>query len=236
MRKLIVFAFVVIVVVGVGYGQTREEIKAFAENYAKDSTASFGKVHLKKKAVSVQPKDLSVRVIELYRFKHIFLDAYPDTIPFNELIEPSGFWRVLVMSHNKPLYELFLDNSKGQPEIMGSSSISSDNHYIWGPLLKDYPESTDITPILFSPLGVPFVPEDCVFYFKQKGPRKIRYLRIRSSIPSDIPSSISYLDSLKDSKELIKHWKKQGLNKVGISAEERERRRATLEAENGGLR
>ncbi|MDR0306069.1 MAG: hypothetical protein LBI42_04435, partial [Chitinispirillales bacterium] len=173
MRRLIVFAFCVI---GISYGQTREEIKAFAENYAKDSTvpASF-QYHAKREGISVKPEDLSIKVIEMYRFKYVSLNANPDTIPFSEIIEPSGFWRILVMAHNKPFYEIFLDISEGLPGTIGGSSISSDN-YIWGPLLKDYPERANLNPVLFTPLGVPFIPEHAVLYFKQKGPRQIHYL------------------------------------------------------------
>ena len=41
---------------------------------------------------------------------------------------------------------------------------------------KDYPESAGINPVFFSRSGIPFIPEESFFYFKQKGPRKIRYL------------------------------------------------------------
>ncbi|MDR0305347.1 MAG: hypothetical protein LBI42_00765, partial [Chitinispirillales bacterium] len=55
--------------------------------------------------------------------------------------------------------------------------------------------------------------------FKQKGPRQIHYLGLgRFKEPS--------LKGINDSKELMKHWKKQGVNKVGVSDEERKHRRA----------
>jgi len=218
MRKFIVFVLFVVAIVSTGYGQgIPKEIKMFVENHIKDSTTRYGVSRARRMIPSIHAEDLSVRILEMYKFKHVFLDVYPDTVDLSEIIKPSGYWRILVMAHNKPLYELYLDNSKGIPEFVGMASLPSNGSPIWDPLLKDYPESAGINPVLFSRSGIPFIPEESFFYFKQKGPRKIRYLgRGRFVEP--------LLKNIDDSRQLMGHWKKQGLNEVGISGYEYRRR------------
>jgi hypothetical protein len=219
--------FVIGVAVG-GYTQKVPiEVKSVLENYVKDSTTSFGLLYAKKRgriSDSVRIKDLRLKAIEIYKIKHIFLSAYPDTVPFNEIIEPSGHWLILVMAHNKPLYELYLDNAKGKPIFVGVGSLPSDGGFVWHPILETHPESTEISSVLFSQSGwFPIGPREFFIYFKQKGPRKIYYL---SPNPLNDPLKKLFTGSIKtldDSKMLIEYWKKQGLNEVGQRGDELER-------------
>ena len=233
MRKFIVFVFCVVGMVGLGYAQLfnpETEVKRFLDNYTKDSTADRGPLYAKRAGWfndSVKIRDLKIRTIEIYKFKHIFLDAYPDTVPLSELIQPSGHWFVLVMAHNKPLYQLLLRNLTGEPEFVGMSYLESGSRIrkMWELLLDTYPESSGINPVFFSRYGWIVGFKECFLYFEQKGPRKIYYLRTgrsSDSLSELFPSSITTLD---DSKKLVDYWKKQGINEVGLSREERERRR-----------
>ncbi|MDR0306070.1 MAG: hypothetical protein LBI42_04440 [Chitinispirillales bacterium] len=217
MRKLIVFAFFAVGMVGGGYPQEiPKELMRLVENNVKDTdpNARYGFLRAKRAGFikgsidSIHIQDLRVRVLQMYRFKHVFLEAYPDSVDFGKIIEPSGYWRVLVMAQRKPLYEVYLRDSLKVPVFAGMASLPSNGSHIWDPLLKDYPESTRVNPVLFSKSGVPFFNRDDFFlYFKHKNSRKIRYLKDRFGDQS--------LETLDDSKELIRYWKKQGLNEVG---------------------
>ena len=243
MQKFIVFVFCVVVgmvVLGYARDDVPKEIMDFLENQIDQynirgllSAKESGQVH-----DSVQIKDLKIeRIIQIYKLKHIFLDSYIDTVSFSEIIEPSGKWFVLITANNKPIYDLYLDNSKGEPKYVGMGHLNPNSTYrnMWNLLLKTYPESTGINPVLFSQYGsFPFEKEDRFLYFKQKGPRKIFSLRFgrRSGNPLDTLFTGS-IETLDDSKKLMEHWKRKGLNEVGITPDELERRRAQ-EAKDGG--
>jgi len=227
--------------VGLGYAQNDvpKEITRFLEtqievdNARGLSTAKrMGYIH-----DSVKVENLRVgRILQGYKLKHVFLDAYPDTIPFSEIIEPSGYWFILIIAHDKPVYELYLDNSNGEPKYTGRSSLQPDGKCpMWSPLLEAYPEETGINPVIFSQFGsLPIDREDRFLYFKQKGPRKIHHFGggyNRTQLNAIFSNSIETLD---DSKKLIEFWKKQGLNEVGITYDERERRRNRENKSGGG--
>jgi hypothetical protein len=213
---------------GMGYTQEiPQEVKTFLENYLKNATersnAEKGLDFARRSDPSnewiktLQVKDLSVgKVLEAYKFKRIDFTAYPDTVPFSEIIEPSGHWHVLIMGQNKPLYELTLHNSNGILKYVGRGSIGSTKEKIWDPLLKTYPESTGINPVLVSTRGGGFLlyHGDCFLYFKQKGPRKVYYIRTSGpetgSLSKLFSSSMGTLD---DSRKYVEFRKKQELNK-----------------------
>jgi len=203
-----------------GYAQEMpKEVTRFLDNYFKDSTVQWGPLYAKKKDRfndSVKIKDLRMRVLEVYVHKHIFLNDYPDTVSFSEFIEPSGSWLVLIMAHNKPLYQLELINTTGGPEFVGMAYLESGTKFreMWELLLKYYPASTGINPVLFAPYGG-MSSSRSFLYFKQLGSRKIYYRRSHyenDPLEELFPASIETLD---DSKKLIEYWKKQGLNEIG---------------------
>jgi hypothetical protein len=217
MSKMTVVAmFVVCVLAGWGHAQEMPpEVKAFLDNYTKDSTSRRGPLDLKKDGIIpdwVQNKDLRLRVIQEYLFNSdINLHALPDTVAFSEVIMPSNRWYVAVMAHDMTFCELILGLYKnGKPRfthlIPAPKGLSK--HHVWGPLLKAYPESTGINPVLvkWPPYGHFFL------YFKQFGPRKIYRCdrRFPSDLDSLLPSSIETLD---DSKHLIKYNKEYDIKK-----------------------
>ncbi|MDR3011988.1 MAG: hypothetical protein LBU70_02110 [Chitinispirillales bacterium] len=218
MRKLMVLAaFVAGMAAGGGYAQEMPvEIRRFLENYPRDTT-NWGPLTFKERGSipdSVQMGDLRFRVLQVHRFKrNISLGDYPDTVALSEVIEPSGFWRILITAHNKPFYELRLDNRTGEPRITeGSFSAGSDPRCnLWRPLLEIYPESAGINPVLvtvaceISPRG-----SHRFLYFKQLGPRKIYYSSMRgvsNTLDSLFSASIETLD---DSRILMEYLKKRG--------------------------
>jgi hypothetical protein len=212
-KMMVVAMFVVCVLAGWGHAQEMPpEVKAFLDNYTKDSTAHFGPLDLKRDGTIpdwVQNKDLRIRVIQEYVFKNdINWDAYPNTVALSEVIRPSNRWFVAVMAHDKAFCELTLGlYRKGKPsfgEATGPTPNGLSKHSVWGPLLKAYPESTGINPVLVS-----LVPQEdrSFLYFKQFSPRKIYYCDkgfYRPDLDSLFPSSIETLD---DSKHLIKYKK-----------------------------
>ena len=229
-RRLVIWACLVVGMAGAGDAREMpEEVRRFLENYLKDPNASWGFSRVKQRIglcdSSVQLKDLSVRALEIYRLKHGFLNTYPDTIPFSEIIEPTSRWLVVVMAHNKPLYKLNLDNIGEKPGITRASIPPRGSNFgcrIWDPLLKAYPESTGINPILFEEPGHR---GESVLYFQQNGPRKIHNVSVqfeRSDNPIHTmnPSLMLFtgsIETLDDSKKLIRHWKSRGINEVGIN-------------------
>jgi hypothetical protein len=225
MQKLTVVVFLVIGMAGGGYAQQMPvEVKNFMEGYFKSSRAKNSLLRIKSKNPSsdwvqtVQVEDLRVgRVLEVYRTKDITLEAYPDTVPLSEIIESYGQWRILIMAHNKPLYQIVVVNwDDGEIKfLMGGSTYDKD---LWGPLLETYPESTGINPILVTtntdktPLG--FGDDgDWFLYFKQKGPRKVHYIRRKggarrnAELEAHFSSSIRTLD---DSREFVRYKKRGG--------------------------
>jgi hypothetical protein len=210
-----------------GYAQVMpknmpENVKRFLENYVNDSTARWGPKEALRSGdfakESIQIEDLKVgRVLEIYQLKHIFLNDIPDTIPFSEIIEPTGYWFVLITAHDKPLYQLLLKNTEGELKFIGMNFLTPGFPvvYMWNQLLKTYPESTGINPVFFSRYGFAGGSRERILYFEQKGPRKIYYATLKlKNDPLDIllPNSI---ETLNDSRKLIEYWKKQGLNEVG---------------------
>jgi hypothetical protein len=234
MLKRYVFVFLSLGMTGLCHAQSDmpKEVSRIVDNYLKDSTAHFGPLSAQKSGYfsrdSVQIKDLRVeRVLRHYKIKHIFLDAYPDTVPLSEIIEPSGIWTILITAHNKPLYEISLDETKEKPTLISMGGPVGGSYFgdMWEALIKTYPKSTGINPVFFSQSGwIFFGPEERFLYFKQKGPRKIYYIKTGrgGELSELLPGSMEELD---DSKVLMEYWKKQGLNEVGLSPEEFKRRR-----------
>ncbi|MDR2727636.1 MAG: hypothetical protein LBB56_00770 [Chitinispirillales bacterium] len=223
MVKFIVFVFFVVGVANAGHVQEgmHGNVKKFLETLIKDSTVSDGFLSAKKSGFfhdSVKIKDLGVRALEVYQLKHIFLDAHPDTVPFSEIIEPTGRWLVMITAHNKPLYQVFLKNTEEGPVTVGRSPLTRNHAYtdIWEQLLKVDPESTGITPVYFSRYGHTFGVKERFLYFRQKGHRKIHYIPFRLDDAALKTLFTAPIETLDDSKKLIEYWKKNGLNEVGI--------------------
>jgi hypothetical protein len=226
MKKLIFFAFLMIGVAGVGHTQeVPKEIERFLENYTKDSMVEGGPLYAKKSRFlsdTVKIKDVRVgRVLQGYKFKHIFLDEYPDTVAFSEIIEPSGRWFVLITVRDKPAYELWLrlDKITGKTIYVGMAEISSDGN-VWEALAKAYPASTGINPIYIPMFNNPYL-----LYFKQLGPRKLCYYsdgvkdeRLAGLLPGSI-------GKLGDSRRYVEYLKMQGINEFGMGRERIEEKR-----------
>ena len=226
MRRLVILACLVVGMAGAGDAREMPaEVRRVLDNYTKDSTVRLGLLHVKRGGLideSIQLKDLRLRAIEVYWVKRdIPIDAYPDTIAFSEIIEPIGFWRVLVMAHNKPLYELVLRVEATGPRFFSASYPARGSSFrcpMWEPLLKAYPEPTEINPIFVTtaPLRLGYFSEgDHFLYFEQKGPRKIYYIQYESDEEEDrltriLPGS---METLNDSRKLMEHWKKRGINR-----------------------
>jgi len=223
MRKFVAAAvFLMAGVVCSGYAQQDLpiEIRNFLENYVKDSTFRWGPLKMGVTSDSVQIKDIQLRTLQIYNLKNLSLNEYPDTVALSEIIAPNGLWRVLVMTHNKPLYELTLDNRTGKPKVIRSTGVfpsDSKGGSVWGPLLRAYPESTGINPVLFvthceGDKSISFL------YFKQKGPRKIYYCNRRGYNRSMDLLFTASIETLDDSKKLIEYLKKRDINKSEINA------------------
>lgn len=220
MRKLMFFAFLMMGIVGGGYTQeVPNEIKMFLENYNKDSTVEGGPLYAKKSRFlsdTVKIKDVRVgRILQEYAFKHVFLDAYPDTVDFSEIIEPTGRWFVLITVRSKPAYELWLrlDKTEGKVIYAGMSEISPDGG-MWGVLEKAYPVSMGINPIYLTMFNNPYL-----LYFKQIGPRKLCYYGAGvkdEHLAERLPGPIGILG---DSKRFIEYLRAQGVNEIGMSRE-----------------
>jgi hypothetical protein len=208
---------------GGGYAQQMPvEVKNFMENYLKSSKAELTLSHSKSRRDStdwiqtVQVEDLRVgRVLEMYRTKETSLETYPDTVPFSEIIYSSRQWRVLIMAHNKPLYEITVDDWDGEiKDLMISGGYNKD---LWDPLLEIYPESTGINPVLVTTDSMSWGFTDTgnwFLYFKQKGPRKVYYVKRHGSkwarnaeLEALFPGSIRTLD---DSRKFVRHKKRGG--------------------------
>jgi hypothetical protein len=125
-----------------------------------------------------------------------------------------GQWRVLIMAHNKPLYQITVVNwDDGEIKfLMGASTYDKD---LWDPLLEAYPESTGINPILVTtdktPLGFGDI-GDWFLYFKQKGPRKVHYVK-REWTPRNVELETMFSTSIKnldDSRKFVRYKKRGG--------------------------
>jgi hypothetical protein len=225
----LIVALLALTAVGEGSVYAQEvpkEIKLFLENYNKDSTVEGGPLHAKKSRFlsdTVKIKDVSVgRVLQRYKFKHVFLDEYPDTIAFSEIIEPSGSWCVLITAHGKPAYELWLklDKTSGKVRFAGMSELSPEGG-MWSELEKAYPVSSGINPLYFTMFDSPYL-----LYFKQLGPRKLCYYYIGGvkdeRLAERFPGPIG---NLGDSRRYIEYLKMKGINEIGMSREQLEDKR-----------
>jgi hypothetical protein len=228
MRKFMAFVFLILGVASIGYAQREmpEEVKKFLENYFEDTTIDHSFLRAQRAGFirePVQIKDLRMITLEVYQLKHIFLDAYPDTVPFSEIIEPTGHWIALITANNKALYEVFLKNSEEGPRTIGMAPLTRGMppEYMWEQLLKVNPESTGINPVFFSRYGHILGSRENILYFEQKGPRKIFYIRSRGDDVALRSRFTAPIETLDDSKKLIEYWKKQGLNEVGIHGHNR---------------
>lgn len=206
------------------------EIIEIINNYSKDSTAEYGFLFAKKwlhLSSSAQLKDIKIgKPIQEFGVKYSALDTCSDTVSLNEIIEAKDSWHIPIMIGDQPAYELELRKKSGNWRFSKMSDLPTGN--MWDQLRFAYPESSGIKPVLVVD-GL-----SKYFYFKQKGPRKIYYIRSgyqNDSLEMVTPGSIS---ALSDSKKLIQHWKKQGkgsnntLDKVIL--------RRSQEDKNGGGR
>jgi len=233
MRKSLIFAIVAVALAtGLGYAQEMPpEVKAFLDNYTTDSTAPRGPLYAKSRGYfddSTPIKDLRWRAIQTYQIKkNISLDKYPDTVALSEIIEPIQHWYVLIMAHGKPLYVLGVTNKEGQPKFITdwlppSKPGAEFKNSMWVPLLKAYPASTGINPMVIQvipamyelnrplPKGYGGFVVDHFFYFKQKGPRKIYYIGSSSTERTDLLRKTVFtasLEALDDSRKLVKYLK-----------------------------
>ena len=226
MRKCIVSVLLVIGIAAVGHAQEMPiEIKNFLDNYIKDSTAKYGPLEYKKRGIipkSIQIKDLRLRAIQVYGFKMFSLDEislveYSDTVDFSEIIMPTNRWRILVMAHSKPLYEFWVEKRDGKLEFGGSSFPSPGSSFecpMWEPLLEIYPESTGINPVFVTTFpsfmlynrGINFL------YFKQKGSRKVHYIKRTYGKPEKDTLATLFngsMENLDDSRKLLAYRRKQ---------------------------
>jgi len=221
-----VVVFVAVSIVSVGYSyEMPDDVKRFLDNYVKDSMANDERfLRFKKEGIvpkSVKIKDLRLRALQVYDFNpNIFLDEYPDTVALSEIIRPTNIWRVLVMAHNKPLYQLLLERRDGKLRFTSSSFPSPGSAYknpMWISLLETYPESTGINPV--------FVSTDLVFlpsfgrgyrflYFQQKGPRKVHYIKRGETDPLSTLFTGS-MENLDDSRIFIEYCRKKGISSIG---------------------
>jgi hypothetical protein len=225
---------------GMGYSREMpEEIRNFLDNYLRDSTANFGHISARRSRfldANIQTEDLQLRAVEAYQFKHVFLNSFPDTIPLSELIEPSGHWRVLVFANNEPLYQLSLEHDGEVVECISMGSIREGgmSWNMWRALLEIYPEPIEVNPppVFFSRRGVFLNATECFLYFREKGPRKIYYLR--PGRPNDNLETLftGTTETLDDSKILMQYWRELGINEVGRRRDEGTT--GVLESERGG--
>jgi hypothetical protein len=220
-------------------GEMPKEVRAFLDNYLKDSTAKWGPAQFKGRDCfddSIQIKILNVRAIEVYGIISP-LDAYPDSVPLRDIIKPSGHWNVVVMAHNKVLYTLTLINTDGKTKVRsaGLFTPSSCKDNILTRLSEAYPESAGINPVFVNVdyLSHRFEPDkgDQFFYFPQKGPRKIYFVgsgntNAEKALRALFPGTLENLD---DSQKLIRLLKKKAADKK--RKEEDFRRRHGLEDE-----
>jgi hypothetical protein len=221
MRKLIVAAVFVASVAGGGYAQEMSvEIQRFLDNYTIDSTADWGPLHLRRYIPdSVRIEDLRFRTLQPYVFKRgISFNDYPDTVALSELIEPGIVWRVLVMAHGEPIYELHLVNRAGGLRVQ-QANIAHRQHIIWGPLLEAYPEPTDINPVLFVYYNELGGREHFFLYFEQLGPRKIHYSSGAELNPTFDSLFTASIGSLDDSRILIRYLKEREINERANAAQ-----------------
>jgi len=217
-----VVAFLVIGMVSAGYGYELEaDVKRFLDNYVKDSTAKWGPLEYKRRGIipdSIQIKELRLRALQVYCVKYgISFDKHPDTIAFSEIIGPTNRWRVLVMAHNKPLYELLLEKKDGKLEFGGASFPSPGSSYrnlMWISLLESYPESTGINPVFVTTELLPetgFHRGDRFLYFPQKGPRSVHYIKRGYAQKTDTLATLftGSIENLDDSRKYVEYRKKQ---------------------------
>jgi len=239
MRKLMIFAFLLAAATSWGYAQLREmpkEVRGLLENYTTDSTEESWFLALKNRGViptSVQFKDVRTRAIEVYDLNTDSIDMYADTVPLSEIIKPMGLWRVLVMAHNKPLYQSnIVYNRTESPKFSGGTFPDPDSGFrdaMWLSLLEAYPQSAGINPVL-----VKIEDKDMRFnvrdnfnggnnflYFKQLGSRKIYHIESQSRWSNDDTLKALFIGSIKtldDSKKLVAYLK---LNKDKINVANR---------------
>jgi len=191
------------------------EVMKILDNYISDSAAESGPLQAQKfgfLSEQVQISDLVVgKPIPEYMFKHTFLSAYPDTIPFYEIIEPADEWYVPILAHGMPQYELGLKKSRsGEWGIFMVSTLPRGGDDKWNLLSEFYPASTGINPIYFT-FG-----KERYLYFPQLGSRKIYYLKY-GFVEGDALTMVlsGAIDTLDDSRKLMEYWKAQGIDEVG---------------------
>jgi hypothetical protein len=222
MQKLTVVVFLVVGMMGGGYAQKMPvEVRDFMEGYFKSPRAENALSSIKSNSLlpdwvqTVQVEDLRVgRVLEVYYIEEISLETYPDTVSFSEIIRPYGQWRVLIMAHNKPLYQITVVNwDDGEIKFFMRSDTYDKG--LWDPLLEAYPESTGINPVLVTTDNTPLGfgnRGDWFLYFKQKGPRKVHYVRRERARPNVELETLfsSSIRTLDDSREFVRHKKRGG--------------------------
>jgi hypothetical protein len=189
------------------YGQyAAKEVMEIMKDYVSDSTAEDGFLsakHWLKNIESISAADIEVgQPIQEYRIKYNMLDTCADSIPFYKLLEPKDYWIFPIRTKDRYLYEVNVSKFEGKWHISGRAELPSDN--MWQQLRSAFPESTGINPMLVVDGLSKYL------YFKQKGLRKIYYIKPgfqNDSLEMVTTSSMSALD---DTKKLLRHWKKKG--------------------------
>jgi hypothetical protein len=192
------------------------EVAMILENYLNDSTAAYDLAFVRRYGrpgsfdTTTRIEDLEMgKPIPRYGFMHTFLDRHPDTVPLYEIIRPSDQWYVPVLANGRAIYALGLQKLHGQWEIYLKSTLPAGDN-MWELLSEFYPESSGISPVLFVYIRQMYL------YFPQLGPRMIYYLRIPiegDPLAMVLPGTIEELD---DSSKLMRYWKEQGINEVGV--------------------
>jgi len=207
MRRQFLFPFLIVGMASWCYAQNApKEVMEIMKNYVKDSTAEFGFVSAKKWLLlgdSINAADIEVGIpIQQFVVKYSMLHTCSDSIPFNELLEPEDLWIIPIRAKGRWLYEVTLSKASGTWRFSKMNDLLPDN--MWKQLRSAYPESTGISPVLIVDGLSKYL------YFSQKGSRKIFYVRPgfqNDSLENVTPGS---LNTLADSKQLVKHWKKIG--------------------------
>jgi hypothetical protein len=116
------------------------------------------------------------------------------------------------MAHDKPLYEMALLNTIRGLKVL---NISGYDKNIWDPLLEAYPASTKINPVLVTTDPFPDLSDrgDNFLYFKQKGPRKVYYIRHEGGMLRNVELENLFSGSIKtldDSRKFVRYKKRGG--------------------------
>jgi hypothetical protein len=183
-----------------------KEVQSIIDDYVKDSTADCGFLFAKKWLHldnSIESNKIRTGIpIQEFGINYSFLDTCKDSISFGTIILPKDIWILPICYKDKVIYEVQISKYSGSWKMVGTSELATGN--VWEMLIKIYSDSSIIRPVLVVDGLNKFL------YFPQKGKRKVYYIRPgwkNDTLATVLPGS---LESLNDSKELVKYWKKIG--------------------------